>query len=63
MSRLETISLRLGFIGGVERGVTHSIRAVVNHTAGREMDFLTRFLAIRARLFAQRLRDVSNRGD
>jgi hypothetical protein len=60
MSRWETISLRPGSIGAVGRGVTHSIRAVVTHAVRRGMEFLARFLEIRARLFAQRLRDVGN---
>ena len=60
MSRWETISIRPDSIGAVGRGVTHSIRDVVTHAAGRGMDFLTRFSAIRARLFAQRLRDAGN---
>ena len=62
MSRWETISLRPDSIGAVGRGVTHSIRAVVTHAAGRGMDFLARLLEIRARLFAQRLRELGHTG-
>ena len=60
MSRWDPISLRTGLVADIGREVTSSIRAVVNHAAVRGIDFLTRFLETRARLFAQRLRDVGN---
>ena len=60
MSRWEANSLQADLVVDVGRRVTRSIRAAASHAAGRGMSILNKFVEVRARLFAQQLRDVGN---
>ena len=62
MGRWEASSLRAALVVDVARDLNRSVSAVAGHAVTRAMSVLNTFVQLRARLFAQRLRDLGNTG-